>query len=133
MIGWARSQNGVQYRASSLALRFWFYKKNGVFTFSVGFRGGWRKSAKAGASICLFGGTDGISNGNIISSSARGGTTRINSSFIIVISKRACAGENLGVFSMAGHVAIRRDVDDDEAEMDMDGEDGVAECTRSTR
>ena len=64
--------------------------------------------------------TSGVNNGSII-----GSTARINGTIIIVISERACAGRNPVGFSSASHAAVPPDVEDDEEEFDLDGEDAT--------
>ena len=66
------------------------------------------------------GNTNGVNHGNVVSSSAQNSTARINGSIIIIIISE-------GGFSTAGHAGVRPDVDDDDEEVDMDGEDAIAQ------
>ena len=112
------------YRASPSAPGFWLYNKKDVYTFPFDFVED-SNSQRSQEQACARR----SANGLIISSSARSSSARINGSIIIFTIKRACAGGNPGVFSTAHHATVRLEVDDDEEEMDMDGEEG----TRGTR
>ena len=82
----------------------------------------WRTATvSAGRSKHLPGdSTSGANRGSVISS-----TARINGTIIIVISDRACAGRNPVGFSSTSHAAVTPDVEDDEEEFDLDGEDAT--------